>query len=41
MNKIKHSMRNKLLMISRAEPSLVFTSALFGFWLVWNSISPF
>ncbi len=38
MHWIKHSIRNKLLMISGAGTALLFAAALFGFWMTWGDI---
>jgi len=41
MDLIKHSIRNKLFMISGTGTALLLGSALFGFWISWSSISAF
>lgn len=41
MDLIKHSIRNKLLMISGTGTTLLLAAALFGIWLSWNSINAF
>lgn len=41
MDLIKHSIRNKLLMISGTGTVLLLAAALFGFWLSWSIIQTF
>ena len=41
MNWIKHSIRNKLFLISGTGTTLLLAASLFGFWLSWSSIHTF
>ncbi|MGE5027195.1 MAG: methyl-accepting chemotaxis protein, partial [Betaproteobacteria bacterium] len=41
MNWIKHSIRNKLFLISGTGTTLLLAASLFGFWLSWSSIRAF
>jgi len=41
MNLIKHSIRNKLLMISGTGTTLLLAASLFGLWLSWSIIQTF
>ena len=41
MHWIKHSIRNKLLMISGTGTALLIAAALFGLWMAWNDIQTF
>ncbi len=41
MDLIKHSIRNKLFMISGTGTALLLSAALVGFWISWSSISAF
>ena len=41
MDWIKHSIRNKLLLISGIGTTLLLAAALFGFWLSWSTIHGF
>ncbi|PJB07809.1 MAG: methyl-accepting chemotaxis protein, partial [Hydrogenophilales bacterium CG_4_9_14_3_um_filter_59_35] len=38
MDWIKHSIRNKFLLIAGGGTTLLLAASLFGFWLSWNSI---
>lgn len=41
MDWIKHSIRNKLFLISGTGTTLLLAASLFGFWLSWSSIHTF
>jgi methyl-accepting chemotaxis protein len=41
MQKLRHSIRNDLLIISGSGTILVLAATLFGFWLAWHSIHRF
>ncbi|MHB1591760.1 MAG: hypothetical protein ACYCTW_09545 [Sulfuricella sp.] len=41
MDWIKHSIRNKLLMISGTGTVLLIAAALFGLWMAWSDIQTF
>ena len=41
MQKLRHSIRNDLLLISGSGTALVLAATLFGFWLAWSSIHSF